>query len=352
MDQRDLPAGGAGGGGSRIRPRCRPLGARSPRRRPDPRPGRGRRRTRPAAGTTPRHGRHHPQGRTGSSRANLARPGRPPQPSHGGCQFEPGGHDRRGCKKPDAVPEPAIPQPTIPELEREGRKAAVPERAGADGTHGLEPGELIGYGPISASQLAEIVAMAGADFDYCSTVTRDGQVVFHQRTRYRPTRRQRGLINARDRTCCHPGCTRRAASCDADHVSHHRHGGPTCVCNLIALCRRHHRAKHEGQWWWNRDRTGGYAVQSPLGHTYLTPTRAPTRRRRTADPCTVTQCRLRADAGPADAGPADGGGFAALGPPRADRDHERRSCPLHQRDGRHTVLSAGCEPRRTLRADG
>ena len=130
------------------------------------------------------------------------------------------------------------------------------------------PGELVGFGAVSPEVLAEIIAMADHDFDYCSTVTRDGQVVFHQRSRYRPTRSQRELIRARDRFCRHPGCTRTAARCDADHTMEHRLGGPTCACNLVSLCRRHHRAKHQGGWWWTHTTGGALTVQSPLGHTY------------------------------------------------------------------------------------
>ena len=127
------------------------------------------------------------------------------------------------------------------------------------------PGEVVGFGPVSAELMAEIVAMSNNDFDFCATVTREGRVVFHDRLSYRPSRRQRNLVRARDRTCRHPGCTRPAARCDTDHTTEHRLGGPTCACNLVSLCRRHHRAKHEGRWWWN---AGADSVQSPLGHTY------------------------------------------------------------------------------------
>ena len=130
------------------------------------------------------------------------------------------------------------------------------------------PGEVVGFGVVSAEVLAEIIAMADTDFDYCTTVTRYGQVVFHQPRSYRPTRRQKELIRARDRTCRHPGCTRPATRCDTDHTTEHRLGGTTCSCNLLTLCRRHHRAKHQAHWWWTTHPDGTHAVQSPLGHTY------------------------------------------------------------------------------------
>ncbi|HEX2374877.1 MAG TPA: HNH endonuclease signature motif containing protein [Actinomycetota bacterium] len=36
--------------------------------------------------------------------------------------------------------------------------------------------------------------------------------------------------------------------CEAHHVRHWLHGGPTDLANLVLLCRAHHRAVHEGGW--------------------------------------------------------------------------------------------------------
>ena len=54
----------------------------------------------------------------------------------------------------------------------------------------------------------------------------------------------RRALAARDRRCRFPGCT--ARRCDAHHVRHWAHGGATRLDNLVQLCRRHHRAVHEG----------------------------------------------------------------------------------------------------------
>ncbi len=54
----------------------------------------------------------------------------------------------------------------------------------------------------------------------------------------------RRALQARDRNCRFPGCT--ARRCDAHHVEHWVDGGPTSLDNLVMLCRRHHRAVHEG----------------------------------------------------------------------------------------------------------
>jgi hypothetical protein len=64
-----------------------------------------------------------------------------------------------------------------------------------------------------------------------------------RRTRTVPSSIRRAL-EARDRSCRFPGCT--ARRCDAHHVEHWMDGGDTSVQNLVLLCRRHHRAVHEG----------------------------------------------------------------------------------------------------------
>jgi uncharacterized protein DUF222 len=111
-------------------------------------------------------------------------------------------------------------------------------------------------------------AGGGIGLECAWTVTRDGVVIRHGTGRYRPTRALRRTVETLHRSCRHPGCTRPADGCDLDHLTEHRLGGPTCACNLIPLCRRHHRAKHQAGWWWTTDPSGTLNVQSPLGHTY------------------------------------------------------------------------------------
>lgn len=64
-----------------------------------------------------------------------------------------------------------------------------------------------------------------------------------RRTRTIPAFVRRALA-ARDRSCRFPGCTSRR--CDVHHIEHWADGGVTHVSNLVLLCRRHHRAVHEG----------------------------------------------------------------------------------------------------------
>jgi len=70
-----------------------------------------------------------------------------------------------------------------------------------------------------------------------------------RKTRTVPPSIRRALA-ARDTGCQFPGCTSRR--CDAHHIEHWADGGATCLNNLVLLCRRHHRAVHEG----------GFVVQS------------------------------------------------------------------------------------------
>ena len=64
-----------------------------------------------------------------------------------------------------------------------------------------------------------------------------------RKTRTIPSAIRRALL-ARDTSCRFPGCT--ARRCDAHHVTHWADGGATRLDNLVLLCRRHHRAVHEG----------------------------------------------------------------------------------------------------------
>jgi len=64
-----------------------------------------------------------------------------------------------------------------------------------------------------------------------------------RKTRTIPPSIRRALA-ARDTNCRFPGCTSRR--CDAHHVQHWADGGATSLDNLVLLCRRHHRAVHEG----------------------------------------------------------------------------------------------------------
>ncbi|QSR27487.1 hypothetical protein CFH99_17840 [Nocardioides aromaticivorans] len=82
-----------------------------------------------------------------------------------------------------------------------------------------------------------------------------------------PDRHQR-RVRLRDHTCRFPNCPQQAVRCDLDHAQPHAEGGKTCPCNLVPLCRRHHRAKTHSQWRYLVIQPGHYLWTSPHGHHF------------------------------------------------------------------------------------
>jgi hypothetical protein len=74
----------------------------------------------------------------------------------------------------------------------------------------------------------------------------------------------------RQPTCAFPFCSRTARSCDCDHVVARSRGGPTCDCNLAALCRRHHRLKTHSGWRYFRLEPGVWVWTEPHGQRFVT----------------------------------------------------------------------------------
>ena len=93
--------------------------------------------------------------------------------------------------------------------------------------------------------------------------------------RYRPSAALVAAVIARDLTCRFPGCTVPATGCDLDHVIPHPHG-PTCMCNLCALCRHHHRLKTFGGWTLTHRGNGHFTWRDPTGHDLRRLARPPT----------------------------------------------------------------------------
>ena len=81
--------------------------------------------------------------------------------------------------------------------------------------------------------------------------------------------RIRRRVELRDHHCRFPNCTRRANRCDLDHATPHANGGPTCPCNLVPLCRRHHRAKTFSDWSYLVTEPGSYLWTSPHNWLFL-----------------------------------------------------------------------------------
>ncbi len=110
---------------------------------------------------------------------------------------------------------------------------------------GDEPALLDGEAPIDA-ETARILAGAAAAWQRVMTDPITAEPL--RLDTYRPSKRLRRLLQARDQHCRWPGCRRRAHACDADHTVPWEEGGPTCSRNLEMLCPHHHTLKHASQW--------------------------------------------------------------------------------------------------------
>src|SRR5438128_2095978 len=74
----------------------------------------------------------------------------------------------------------------------------------------------------------------------------------------------RRALEARDRHCVFPGCTRPLTWCDGHHLVWWTRGGATALPNLALLCRPHHRMVHEEGWILQRTKDGHWKAKPPL----------------------------------------------------------------------------------------
>jgi Domain of unknown function (DUF222)/HNH endonuclease len=129
------------------------------------------------------------------------------------------------------------------------------------------PGSIDGLGPVLADVARQTAEQLADVAQWRFAVDHNGQTIAAGRLRYRPSAAQRRFVQTRDGTCRAPGCRRPAARCDLDHIRDWAHDGPTTVDNLILLCRRHHRAKHQGGYRLRRV-AAGIEWLSPRGRRY------------------------------------------------------------------------------------
>ena len=165
----------------------------------------------------------------------------------------------------DPAPDPAGGPGHVPVVSGGRVWVTVP----ADTVLGLgdAPGELAGYGPVPAS-MARRLATHGR-WRKVSTDPCTGVVTEVGRSAYSPSAALADLVRLRDRTCRFPGCRHPAGRCDIDHVVPWP-AGPTTADNLAALCRHHHRLKHQSPWSVRAGPGGTLDWTSPSGHAYRT----------------------------------------------------------------------------------
>ncbi|MEV6237057.1 DUF222 domain-containing protein [Lentzea sp. NPDC051838] len=128
-----------------------------------------------------------------------------------------------------------------------------------------QPGELAGYGPISADLARELAA--DATWRRLLTDPVSGAPLEFGTSTYRPPAALRRFIWTRDRTCRFPGCMRPSHESDLDHTIPFPKG-PTSEANLGAFCRYHHRVKHRSTWEVAQKKPGKFTFVSPAGKTY------------------------------------------------------------------------------------
>jgi hypothetical protein len=92
----------------------------------------------------------------------------------------------------------------------------------------------------------------------------------HAEPGYRPSRRLRHLVAARNARCTAYGCGRPAAACDYDHTKPYDDDGITCECNIAPLCRAHHRIKQAQGWKVEQPEPGVLVWVTPAGLTRTT----------------------------------------------------------------------------------
>ncbi|WP_281350892.1 HNH endonuclease signature motif containing protein [Agromyces agglutinans] len=132
-----------------------------------------------------------------------------------------------------------------------------------------EPAELDGYGPIDADTARRLAAHAPS-MRRILVHPETGAVLSYGREHYRAPADLDGFVRVRDGQCRFPGCSRRAERADLDHTTAWEHGGRTDAANLAALCRHHHRLKHESGWRVEHEAGGVMRWTSPAGHVLRT----------------------------------------------------------------------------------
>ena len=80
-------------------------------------------------------------------------------------------------------------------------------------------------------------------------------------------RPQRRALADRDGGCVFPGCGAPVSWCDAHHVIHWEHDGPTDIDNLALLCRYHHGVTHRPGWTMIAHPDQTFTWTTPSGHT-------------------------------------------------------------------------------------
>jgi hypothetical protein len=157
---------------------------------------------------------------------------------------------------------------------------------------GDEPAQLPGAGPVDAEharEIAEGVAWRRLVADpETGTLTVRGTKRYEpeaeqrleqvlsdpveppppESTGYRPGKRLREHVHARDGGCIGPACHHRTRGTQLDHTIDWHAGGPTAARNLGSACQRVTNAKTHGGWQLQQPSPGRFIWTSPTGRRY------------------------------------------------------------------------------------
>lgn len=137
-----------------------------------------------------------------------------------------------------------------------------------------QPGELSGFGPLTAEAVGELGLSPVGDVRWRTLLIDPATgILTDVEPRYRPSAQLEHAVRARDRTCRFPGCRRPATTSrsgvDVDHTTPWP-AGPTSATNLDCLCRHHHRLKHSPGWRVEIEPDGTLHWTTPTGHRFTT----------------------------------------------------------------------------------
>jgi hypothetical protein len=128
------------------------------------------------------------------------------------------------------------------------------------------PGELSGYGPITAEHARELATNA----TWRRILTDPaGQVLEVSRRRHAPAALAEH-VRLRDRTCRVPGCAVLAEDTEIDHTVRHMDSGETSAANTGAYCKYHNLWKERSPWTVSQPSPGTFTYTSPEGRSYTT----------------------------------------------------------------------------------
>jgi hypothetical protein len=153
--------------------------------------------------------------------------------------------------------------------QRHGRAAAVAVTVPLSTLIGIDdtPGELDGYGPITA-EVARRIAAAGT-WRRILTDPASGALLDYGQTRYTPPQDLIDHVITRDRNCRFPTCSQPARRCQIDHtIAAGTPGWSTSAANTGPLSASCHNGKTHAGWQLDQPQPGHFHWRAPTGHRY------------------------------------------------------------------------------------